>query len=134
MTGYRSSFFRHSCEQRGCYIDGLPCWDDLIEAMPRSIRPTDVDGFIEINGQFLFLEEKGAGKHLEEGQRKALRALTTWPGHTVLCFRPKTGGDHEFLVFKDGEGSGWRECSRSQLKAWIRNWCVRADAPQGGAA
>lgn len=36
-------YFRHSCEQKGCYITGLPDWSELIERLPRRIRPTDID-------------------------------------------------------------------------------------------
>lgn len=133
VTGYRSSFFRHQCATLGCYIDSLPCWDDMIELFPRKIRPTDVDGFVEINGQFLFLEEKVRGKGPEEGQRKALKLLATLPGVTVAFFRPGKVADYEVLIFDGSEPQGWRECSRNQWYAWLRKWAQTADGI-GGAA
>lgn len=127
MTGYRSSFFRHDCHQTSCYIDGLPCWDDLIEQFPRKIRPTDVDGFVEMNGQFLFLEEKRAGCGPDEGQRRALKLLADLPGVTVAFFRPGKSSDYEVLVFDGNPGQGWRPCSKGQWLAWLRNWAHLAD-------
>lgn len=133
MTGYRSSFFRHKCAVTGCYIDGLPCWDEMIELFPRKIRPTDVDGFVEINGQFLFLEEKQKGAGPDEGQRRALKLLASLDPVTVLFFRPGKSSDYEFLIFDGGEPQGWRPCSKGQLFAWLRRWAQTADA-LGGVA
>lgn len=133
MTGYRSSFFRHQCAALGCYVDSLPCWDEMIQLFPRKIRPTDVDGFVEINGQFLFLEEKVRGASPHEGQRRALKLLATLPGVTVVFFRPGATTDYEVLVFDGGEVEGWRKCSKNQWHAWLRRWIRDADA-LGGAA
>src|SRR5690625_3231713 len=83
MTGYRSKFFRHDCRTRGCYVSLLPSWDDIIEALPRKIRPTDIDGMIECNGHFLFIEEKSAGKSLEHGQRVAMANIANQPNTRV---------------------------------------------------
>lgn len=127
MTGYRSKFFRHSCSGAGCYIAGLPCWDDLIECFPRKIRPTDVDGFVEINGRFLFLEEKQEGVGPEEGQRRALKLLANLPGVTVAFFRPGRASDFEVLVLDGTEAQGWRPCSQAQWFAWLRRWVRDAE-------
>jgi len=132
MTGYRSTFFRHKCAGAGCYIDGLPCWDDLIETFPRGIRPTDVDGFVEINGRFLFLEEKRAGVPFgnNPGQFRALKLLAGLPGVTVLFFRPGATADYEYLLLDKLPGlanAEVRECSRGQMHAWLRRWARTAD-------
>lgn len=126
MTGYRSSFFRHDCSKRGCYVDQLPSWNDLIEAFPRGIRPTDVDGMVEINGHVLFMEEKSEGKSLEPGQKYALDALASRPGITVLCMRPHLDG-MEVLILGMGEPKGWQHVTRQQLIDWLRWWATRAD-------
>lgn len=128
MTGYRSCHFRHRCEVDGCYVEQLPSWDDLIEAFPRRIRPTDIDGMVEINGQFLFIEEKCAGKGPDEGQRRALKAVSSLPGVTVLIFRPVADGEPdpvEVLVFPNTQG--WRRVTRQQLRHWLTVWAVHAD-------
>lgn len=126
MTGYRSSFFRHVCQDRGCYIESLPNWDEYIECFPRGIRPTDVDGFVEINGHLLFLEEKQPGKGPDEGQRRALAALAVRDDVTVVYLRPKDAG-LEVLVLGTGEPKGWQPVTRAQFKDWLRWWCTQAE-------
>lgn len=127
MTGYRSCYFRHDCVKKGCYIDQLPCWDDLIdECFPRGIRPTDIDGMVEINGQILIMEEKCAGKGPDEGQRRALKELASKDGVTVVYFRPH-GIEMQMLVVGMGEPKGWQTVTRDQLKSWLRWWASTAD-------
>ena len=130
MTGYNSSFFRHDCgEAERCYIRHLPNWDDLIEAFPRGIRPTDVDGLVEVGGQLLFMEEKSAGAHLPEGQRRAFLNLARRPGITVLCMRPlATATDMECLVLGQGDALGWQPKSRDGLRDWLSAWAEAADS------
>lgn len=128
MTGYRSKFFRHDCLCQGCYVQKLPSWDDLIEAFPRSIRPTDIDGMVEINGHILVLEEKCFGKGPDEGQRRALKVLAEGPKTTVVFFRPAVEGQDdplEVLVYPNPQG--WRQVTRAQFKHWLNAWTVRAE-------
>ena len=124
MTGYRSKFFRHDCAD-GCYVENLPSWDDLIECFPRRIRPTDIDGFVEINDHLLFLEEKCAGRGPDPGQRKALAALATRPRVTTVFFRPGSASELEVLIFPNPEG--WKPVTRSWFKDWLRAWVTNAE-------
>lgn len=129
MTGYRSKFFRHDCACHGCYVEQLPCWDDLIEAFPRGIRPTDIDGMVEVAGSILVLEEKCAGKGPDEGQRRALKVLASFPRITVVFFRPVTDGQDdplEVLVFP-ATGEGWRRVTRRQFRHWLAWWVEMAE-------
>lgn len=126
MTGYRSEFFRYHCSDRGCYYDTLPDWGDLIECFPRRIRPTDIDGMVEINGRFLFLEQKQAGAGPDEGQRRALIALSALPSVTVAFFRATPVAEHlQVLIFP--EPQGWQEVTRDWFKGWLREWAAAAE-------
>lgn len=128
MTGFMSSKFRYDCAASGCYNATLPNWDLLLEGVfPRNIWPTDVDGFVEINDHFLFLEQKGAGVSLSEGQRKALFKLSTRARVTVAFFRPGRQSDYEVLIATDGTGDGWRPCTKHQFKAWLTRWAQHAE-------
>lgn len=133
MTGYRSRHFRHKCAGDGCYVKQLPDWEDIIQRFPRNIRPTDIDGMVEINGHFLFLEEKSAGAPIESGQRMALKSLSRNPNTTVLVFRPAGKRDLEAMVIKDGSTDGFRPCSRTQFLHWIERWATHADSDQRSA-
>ncbi len=135
VTGYSSRHFRHSCDRDGCYYQTLPCWDDLLDCFPRRIRPTDIDGMVEIGGRFLFLEEKRQGKAPDEGQRRALLRLSQYDDITVVFLRPSTTSDLEVLILGDGDPQGWQPQTREQFRAWLRRWAIAADnAPRKRAS
>ena len=122
-----SRHMRHSCPNDGCYLKGLPSWDRYIDRLPRGIRPTDVDGFMEIGGRFLFLEEKCPGDHLQEGQRIALRRLANFDGVTVAVFRPGTKSDLEVLIFDGSEPQGFQPYSYEEFESFWSAWATAAD-------
>lgn len=124
--GYRSRDLRHKCTERGCLVDALPSWDWFLDAFPRGIVPTDVDGFVEINDNLLFLEEKGAGAQSPMGQRIALKALATRDRTSVVHWRPGARTELEVLMF-DPDPSGWETASRAELRAWFASWARDAD-------
>lgn len=131
MTGFRSSHMRHSCPLNGCYYDTLPEWDYLLSAFPRKIRPTDIDGMVEVNRHFLFLEQKGEGTPFDggkSGQWTAFGRLAEQPRTTVVFFRPN-GSALDVLV---RGREPWRTYTKPEFVAWLRNWA--ADAEQGRAA
>lgn len=133
VTGYASKHFRHSCPANGCYYDSLPCWDDIIEAFPRRIRPTDVDGMVEINDHFLFLEEKRKGVGPDEGQRRAMFALSNLADVTVVFFRPGQASELEVLIFGEGPPQGWQPRTRLWLTDWLHDWAFQADRERAPA-
>ncbi|WP_288337888.1 hypothetical protein [uncultured Gordonia sp.] len=131
MTGYASNLFRHNCSTKGCYYDTLPDWSWMNEVFPRGIMPTDIDGMVEMNSRFLFIEQKQPGVGLKSGgQGVAMRRLSRLPGVTVVLFRPAPGtpGGYEYLFLVDGKGSGWIQCSIEDFKTWLRLWCDYAQS------
>lgn len=127
MTGYGSAFYRYDCEKRGCQNLALPNWDDLLSAFPRGIRPTDVDGLVEIRGNFLFMEQKGLGVPLGNGQRRALAALGEQPRTTVVVVREHDTQSDELEVLKFPNPQGFRTVNRSTFRAWLAAWAEAAD-------
>lgn len=123
-----SKHMRHKCVDKGCYLDALPAWDDFIDCLPRGIRPTDVDGMIEIGGQFLFMEEKGPGVLLQDGQRMALKRLADFHGVTVVIFRPGLHSELEVLIFDGSPPQGFQPCTRDEFRTWLTNWALAATA------
>lgn len=84
--------FRWDCDRRGCFVASgkqldLAMFDGLL---PRGASGSDIDGFWEIGGRFLFIEAKGEGVPVpgNEGQGGALRRLARLPGVTVWFIRP----------------------------------------------
>jgi hypothetical protein len=119
---------RWNCAERGCFNMSLPSWDDLLECFPRDIRPTDIDGMVEINGHVLILDQKGPGKGFEEGQRRAYQALRDRPKTTIVGFRDGESSELEVIVLAhDLPGTGWQPVTRQWLRDWLREWAIGAD-------
>lgn len=134
MTGYRSQRLNHQCGRKGCYIERLPWWDDLIECFPRKIHPTDIDGLVEINGRFLFLEEKSAGRTMDNGQRVALHKMCELDQFAAVIFRPGAKSDMECLIYDTRTllpgwepDDGFKPHSREQFRQWLCAWAAWAD-------
>jgi hypothetical protein len=136
MTGFRwAGEFRYSCVDRGCYHNSLPDWSWMRGLFPRNIRPTDVDGMVEVNGYFLFIEQKGAHAHFTEGQRLAFRRLAYSPAITVLIIRPGKLAEYEHLVFdyrrvvtRTIEQAGFTDITRDDLAMKLCLWAEFAEA------
>ena len=50
------------------FVRGLWDWAIVADCFPGKIAPTDIDGFVEMNGRFLFLETKQTDAHIPLGQ------------------------------------------------------------------
>lgn len=122
VTGYMCKQFRHKCNEKGCYLGLLPSWDDIIERLPGAVRPTDIDGMVECSGHFLFIEEKTAGKSMEEGQRKALMRQSHQPNTTVVIIRPLIGAPSGMQALWFPNPAGFQDITRDEFLDWIRDW------------
>jgi hypothetical protein len=127
MTGFKHSTFRHKCPDDGCYINRLPSWDYMDGCFPRGIIPTDVDGMVEINGSFLFLEEKRANACPPPGQLAALKSLSRLDRVHVALLRPSAVSEMQLLVLRNGCGTGWQDVTREDIRWWLAKWGDAAD-------
>ena len=117
-----------SPDRDGCYRRlGQPDLTVLDECFPGRIAMTDVDGLVEINGQFLFIEWKRRGD-VPAGQRIMFERLTRHPEFTILVILgdPATMAVERYDVFQGGRRKGWRDCELSELKRHVRAWADRA--------
>jgi hypothetical protein len=117
------------CARQGCFNvkKRLKFWA-FKEALPGRIAFSDVDGVVEIGGQFLFLEWKGNGAPLPLGQRIMFERLSSLPGVTVALVE----GDAETMtcrriaIAKDGRIGAPEPCDFDGLLAAIREWASQA--------
>ena len=115
-------------ERDGCYRRlGQPDLTLLDECFPGRIAMTDVDGLVEIDGRFLFIEWKRRGD-VPAGQRIMFERLTKHPEFTVLVILgdPASMTVERYDVFRNGRRRGWRDCDMRGLKRHIRTWAERA--------
>ena len=117
-----------SPDRDGCYRErGQPDLTVLDECFPGRIAMTDVDGLVEINGQFLSIEWKRRGD-VPAGQRIMFERMTRHPEFTILVIvgDPATMEVKCYDVFQDGRRKGWRDCDLSELKRRVGAWADRA--------
>jgi len=83
------------------------------------ISVSDIDGFVERRGRFLFLETKSTLEGMPLGQRLALTALARQPRTTVLIVIGERNRPREIVTLP-----GWhREAvTPAQFVARIRTW------------
>lgn len=77
LTAYPTGF-RHRCDRHGCWLGSecFPNWAPLEGAFGRpNVKPSDIDGVVEIRGYFLWIEWKGTDAPLSGGQAHMYRAL-----------------------------------------------------------
>ena len=117
-----------SPDRDGCYRErGQPDLTVLDECFPGRIAMTDVDGLVEINGQFLLIEWKRRGD-VPAGQRIMFERMTRHPEFTILVIvgDPATMEVKCYDVCQDGRRKGWRDCDLSELKRRVGAWADRA--------
>lgn len=88
------SRWRWKCDVNGCYLAGRWALTELDGALPHGAQFGDLDGWTEINGQFLFIEHKPAGYawDRDNGQWLALKRLARLAGVTVWWLRDHPDG------------------------------------------
>ncbi|MGI0014170.1 MAG: hypothetical protein ACREBU_12125 [Nitrososphaera sp.] len=125
---------RWNCSARGCLVKKSPKWDKLDGCFPREIMPSDIDGMIEINKSFLFLEWKDGGAELPYGQFLALSRLTEVAPVTALIIKgnSETMEIKSIIILWKGELSEEEECDLDGLRSFLTRWSRWAEyGPRG---
>ena len=92
------------------------------------IRPTDVDGFVERNGHFLWIETKSAGVCIPVGQQRTFDALVKLSRFTVLIIWGEPQSPVELLLIRPKGHSHYPGASITKLRHIVRFWFAYADA------
>jgi len=107
---------------RDQYRDRAPDWSPLNACFGNSgIRPSDLDGMIERNGYFLFLESKPLDGVMfpKTGQRLALMRLDRMPGALVVVLRGWPGPEMKIFTFRQAEQM---TMTLPQVQCYVRGW------------
>jgi hypothetical protein len=112
------------------YMDTHWDWACLDGCFGSGIRPSDVDGIVEVNGHFLLMETKSPSAHLSIGQR---RMFLAFPGLVIVVWG-EPGAPKEMLVLDHGDevrplGTATLDDFRKRVRAWFlyANGCPRND-------
>ena len=120
--------YRWDCTRDGCRMACRWNPDCLDGLLPRKSSFGDMDAWVEINGQFLFLEQKGTAGGLSTGQGYAFRRLAGLPNCTVWLIQDRAGGGY---IFRDMRPpvSPPIAISHSDLCDMVATWGEWADDP-----
>jgi hypothetical protein len=128
---------RYNCEKQGCFNKHCrPKIEVFAGCFPGRINFGDIDACVELNEWFLFLEWKRQRHDFGGAQRKVFQRLTKANSQisaVVVCGDPLTMQIDEISVIKNGEQSGWTDCSLQKLQASFDRWAHRV-APDRWAA
>lgn len=91
------------------------------------IRPTDVDGMVERNGHFLFLEAKSTGVTLPKGQQIMFSRLAAPKSFTVFVVHGDTNQPQRLTVFHNGAWQQDRECDLQGFRRAVSRWWEMAN-------
>jgi hypothetical protein len=122
---------RWRCSEHGCYNDKLRLKFGVFkDCLPGKISFTDVDGTVEVNGYFLFLEWKsGMPAELNAGQRIFFQNLTRLSRRIKAIL---AAGDAETMevshikIIANGTIGPWEQVDIGGLKQRIKAWSDRA--------
>lgn len=116
------------------FVAGLWDWAILDGCFGNTkIRPTDIDGNVERNNFFLFLETKAPGVELNQGQERDFLALSKLefdgiPRVTVCIVWGKKGKPERAQFYINGETFGTYQCSLKGLREFVSTWFEDAEA------
>lgn len=108
-------------------------YDWLKGIFPRGILPTDIDGEVEINGQFLRLEFKDESALrngvIAKGQMKALKRLTSTKRFTVFIIGTNLQGSPTCMVtyHHNGKFTELQDMDQSGVQDRCRKWSLWAE-------
>ena len=120
-----------NCEEDGkCYIKNvLIDWAIFNECFsPTKIKISDIDGVVEHNGWFLFIEVKQYTKKIPQGQDILFKKLTEISDRiTVLLLHTQGAAGNldirECAMYQKGEMiRNWRPTNIERIKNVITNW------------
>jgi len=118
------------CEKQGCWNAACrPPVHFFSDCFPRKISMSDIDGTVELEHHFLFLEWKSHMGELPLGQRLYFERLTTL--HTnivcIIVHAAHSPNDVEHIrVMHNGKLSDWESCDLEGLRERISRWAIKA--------
>lgn len=126
MTGGGYNPLRWKCDERGCFNKKKrPKIEVFHDCFPGRVNFGDVDGIVELNGQFLWLEWKEPGAPLPTAQRIMYERAP--PQFTVLII----WGDAETMVvqgcavYREGKCIKTGPADLDRVRKLITAWRVK---------
>ena len=111
---------------KGCYLDKVePRLWDFKHCFPDRISMGDIDGIVEINGNFLVVEWKSLGGSVTGGQDLLFKQLTRLSPNIVvyvLYGNSVTMDVHGMRIYTFGNVSKYIDCDREHIDHLFTRW------------
>lgn len=107
-------------------------WACLEGCFGGKIRPSDIDGCVERNGHFLFLETKLPEARVPMGQSILLERLAKNPMNTVIFIWGKSGDPKKMKLIWRDTVKVEENANIDKLRYWCRCWFKYANGPCPG--
>lgn len=109
------------------FVGGLWDWDILAGCFGGSrIMPTDIDGLVEHNGNFLLLEAKRPGVLLKTGQRIVFERLQRTGLFTVIVAWGDTNTPMKLRVMTPKVTRDFEPANLEMFRSFVAQWYVHA--------
>jgi hypothetical protein len=122
---------RWNCGEKGCYNKTVrPRIEYFAECFPRKIAMTDIDGIVELGGNFLMLEWKQPPGALGRGQQIMIEKLTAkgMPFRVyVATGNSQTLETYEYSIYENGMVQHFLDTNLDELRGSISEWASWAD-------
>lgn len=116
-----------SIQDAEAYVRNLWDWKILNGCFGSTrIVPMDIDGAVERNGYFLFIETKEPGVPLKRGQEIFYTALAKKQGITVFLVWGAPAVPAQIQAFARNGASDLQDCDLDKLRRWVSRWFTLA--------
>jgi hypothetical protein len=116
---------RWNCELDGCFNKKKrPKIEIFSDCFPGKIGLTDVDGFVEMNGNFLLLEWKPAAIDLSTGQRLAYERLPSSFAVILVAGDAETMTVSHMAWARNGRVEPWMTSNLYEVQCAIFTWAL----------
>ena len=116
---------RWDCEKQGCFNRiKRPKIEVFADCFPGRISFGDVDGVVEIDGHFLYLEWKPAQTTIATGQRILIERRTSdgLSTYLIVAGNAETMQVESYAIAWNGKLHPWQKASLEDVKERIRGW------------
>jgi hypothetical protein len=119
-------------KDRKVFAERLWDWEFLNDCWEGRIRPTDIDGVVERNGYFLFLEGKPLRGKLGDGQKILFKMLTKeFKKSSVFILYGEPGYPKEYQQIIGGKILNKKSCNTKEIKRIFSTWFKAVNEDRG---
>lgn len=108
-------------------LDSMWDWSPYDRCFPRGSRIMDIDGMVELNRSFHFIETKAINVSIPAGQLLALRRLSQLPQSHVTVIYGDANQPEAMQQISNGRVGKIITCNNGQLTHYLMRWAAQTE-------